>query len=450
MRSFTLVLACAGLLVVDRGGAAAQMVQGPAGGSTGIFGAASGSTAPTIALSLDFDGGYDDVSVPAPSDATSVFVPLQSGYVASGAANLRFRQASGQRYFLGLASGSVTQQQVGRDLGSYTLKRAESSLEAGVPLGRRAGLLLSAGTSVEPTYLFGVFDDVTRNSPLLPDVPGVSPAPSNAPAVSITEQRWLSNRVSTALHRNLTSRQTFRLRYDGLWVRPLEGPGFRSQSHGAMAQHTWNVRENTALEFLYRFDTSPQVISDIEYPLTSQTVEVRTRVRRAFSASRSLSLMAGGGAVKVRADGVGAADAVDQFSPTASGSLAYTLTRRWTLSLDARRDVAVLTGLSAEPFRSTSATLSLSGVLARRFSISTFGGYSRGSSLRPGSSAFDVASVNMQLVYGFTAALGAMLRYTYEENSLAGGPARSSLPTEFGRNTIRIGVTLWAPLYGRF
>lgn len=450
MKSLTLILACAGLLAVDHRGAAAQMVQGPPGGSTGIFGAAAGSTAPTVALSIDFDGGYDDVSVPAPSTTTSVFVPLQSGYVASGAANLRFRQASGQRYFLGLASGSVTQQQVGRDLGSYTLKRAESSLEAGLPMGRRAGLLLSAGTSVEPTYLFGVFDDVSRNSPLASGVPDVTPAPAAAPAVSITEQRWLSNRFSAALHRNVTSRQTFQVRYDGLWVRPLEGPGFRSQSHGAMAQHVWNVRENAALEFLYRVDSSPQVINDIEYPVSSQTVEVRTRLRRPFSASRSLTFMAGGGGAKIRAEGVGAADTVDQYSPTASASLAYALTRRWTLSLDGRRDVAILTGLSAEPFRSTSATLSLSGVLARRFSMSTFGGYSRGASLRPGSSAFDVASVNVQLVYGLTSAVGAMLRYTYEENSLAAGPVQSSLPTEFGRNTIRIGVTLWAPLYGRF
>jgi len=160
--------------------------------------------------------------------------------------------------------------------------------------------------------------------------------------------------------------------------------------------------------------------------------------------------MAGGGAVKVSADGVGATATIDQLSPTASGSISYVLNRRWSLSLDARRDVAVLSGLSAEPFRSTSATLSITGILARRFSISTFGGYSRGASLRPGSTAFDVASVNMQLVYGFTAAIGAMLRYTYEENSLVGASARSSLPSEFGRNTIRIGVTVWAPVYGRF
>ena len=119
------------LLAGDVWPAAAQVVQAPPGSQRGIFGSGSAApAAPDLTLTIDLDGGHDDNRVADSNLPIDQFGPIQTGYVSTAAAVLRYQKGSGDRYILGGGSGSINQQQIGNDLRSFRLYRGEGSYDA--------------------------------------------------------------------------------------------------------------------------------------------------------------------------------------------------------------------------------------------------------------------------------------------------------------------------------
>jgi hypothetical protein len=430
----------------------AQFVQGPPGSARGVFGGGGSASSSHLGVTFDLEGGYDDNTMQdaeAPPSPTQPFAPFQSGYVTTGSAAMRFQKGRIERYVLALGSGSVSQQQIGSGLPTFRIVRGEGSFQAATGQGRRSGATMSVGSSYEPTYLFGAFGSLDRNPDSVSPVEE-TPIATEDQSLALTEQRWLASRASAGAHYNWTPRQKLSGQYDGLWVQPIAGPGFESRTNSATVQHAWDPGPEAGLDLVYRYDDNAQVFDDGEQPLSLQTAEARVRYLHQLSPARSVSLLVGGGVVQLTAGAVGDTPSFEDVGPTASGAVRFDFARTWGLSFSARRDVTILNGLSAEPFASDSATLSIDGIVARRLLIAASGGYSRGRTLREVDGDFDVTLFNAQLRYGLGTHLGLVVRYSYDDQTLRNVNVSTSFPSQFSRNSVRVGVTMWLPLYGTF
>ena len=430
----------------------AQFVQGPPGAARGIFGSGGSASSSHLGVTFDVEGGYDDNAIgetDAPPSPTQPFAPFQSGYVTAATAAMRFQKGRVERYVLALGSGSVSQQQIASGLPSYRIVRGEGSLQAATGQGRRSGATMAVGASYEPTYLFGAFSSLDRNPGAGSPVEEI-PIPTEDPSLALTEQRWLASRASGGAHYNWTSRQRLSAQYDGLWVEPIAGPGYESRTNSATVQHGWSPSASAGLDLVYRYDATAQVFEGGEQPLSLQTAEARVRYLHPLSPGRSVSWMLGGGAVQVRGGAVGDQPSFEDYSPTASGTLRFDFARTWGMSFSVRRDVTILNGLSAEPFASDAVLMSIDGTVARRLSLAASAGYSRGLALRAVDGDFDITLVNAQMRYGLGTHVALLVRYSYDDQQLRDVTVSTSFPSQYGRSSIRVGVTMWLPLYGTF
>lgn len=433
--------------------AAAQVLQAPPGSTRGIFGTSGGTTtgAPVFAMTVDLDGGYDSNSLGDIEGTPTQFFAFQSGVVAAGAASARFQVGTTDRFLLGVVSGGINQQQVARGSRFYRQWRSQASLQAATNLGRRSGLTANVGISYDPTFVFGAFDAIDRNggedNPLVDD----GPLPAD-PTLSLTPQRWLTNRVGAGVFRNWTSRQRMNLQYDGLWLRPSEGAGVESRTHSGALTHAWNPSPTIGLELVYRLDRWTLTQEDVPAPpISAHTAEARFRHERRLSPNRSMSFMVGGGAIALE-DSVTPGQAfLGQVSPTVSGTVQLSFLPIWSVALGARRDVTVLGSLSSEPFESNSVTLSLDATPSARFSAGATAGYSSGGARRTPTGGFDQALVNARLQYALWASAGLTLGYSYNRYEFRDvAVVASAFPSRFSRQSVRLGLTFWLPLYGTF
>ena len=59
--------------------------------------------------------------------------------------------------------------------------------------------------------------------------------------------------------------------------------------------------------------------------------------------------------------------------------------------------------------------------------------------------------VNAQVSYGFGARVGLVAAYAYRTHAFRDlAEAPSSFPAEYGRHSVRVGLTMWLPLYGSY
>lgn len=431
--------------------AAAQVVDGPPGSNRGIFGETGGIGAPALSMTFDLEGGYDANDLSQSNVPSGQFGPFQSGYVTSVGASLRYQRGRAERFFIGTGSGSVNHQQLARGQEFYRLTQGDLTLQAATTLGRRSGLTVAAGSSYVPTFVFGAFDSLGRNTEVASPLDEV-PSPTADPTLSLTAQRWLTGRASAGFYRNWTSRQRMSVDYAGLWFQPVSGPGFESRTDTVALLHSWNPRPTGGVELAYRYNRNVQSFEGAPaQPLDMHSAEGRVRLDRRLSPNRSLSFMVGAGVVGVGARAAAQGSAFGGVLPTVSGSVQLRFLPTWGLLLSARRDITVLNGLSAEPFESNAAALTIDGTAWRRLTVGVTGGYSQGRARSAQGGDFDQTLLNAELQYGFSARLGLVVAYSYTQHSFRNVPVASpSFPTQFGRNSVRVGLTMWLPLYGTF
>jgi hypothetical protein len=433
--------------------AAAQLVQAPPGSSRGVFGIGGPveSGSPGLALTINLDGGYDDNSLTVTDTAPEPVQPFESGFVTAASASLSYQRGQTDRYLLATGGGSVSHQQIAAGQDFYRLLRGEASLGAGTGLGQRSGLTIGGGVSYEPTYLFGAFDSLVRNQGV-PNPIEDTVSPSADPTASLTTQRWLTNRVAAGAYRNWTSRQRMTLEYESVWIQPVAGPGLQSRTDTVALTHAWDFHPTNGIDLTYRFNRNAQTLADIiALPLETHSAEARYRHDRRLSPNRTLFFMLGAGVTAVGSRSPLDRSTFEDAVPMFSGLAGLRFLPNWGVSLSARRDITVLYGLSTQPFASDVAMLSVDGVAWRRLFMSASGGYSRGQA--PGSAVGDYRQtmVNAQMSYGFGARVGLVAAYAYRTHTFRDlTEAPSSFPPQYGRHSVRVGLTMWLPLYGSY
>jgi hypothetical protein len=439
------------------GPATAQVVPGPPGASTGVLTPGSGTaSAPRMSMTFDLEGGYEDNSVQSSDGTTDPYAPLQSGYIVTGAGLLRYRVGQVNRNIEAIAGGSLSEQQITPGLPSYRLQRGGGSIQGTTTMGGRNRVMVRAGTSYEPTFL-GTFDSLGVTAVGVTDAAFESAAADPPPAAagfrpSYTTQRWLANMAAGELQRSWSPRQQTGVSYEGAWMQPTSGPGLESQSHSATAGHSWRKTSNTTFELGYRGLVNRQRLEDgVEQRNGIHGGEARVLYNRRLTPRRSILVTGMGGVVRVNSTGLEGQDDVTVTAPVAAGSLRLGVTSAWGVSISARRDVTVLYGMSSLPFTSGAAVVGVDATVARRLMFTATTGLSRGRNRVGDDGDYRQTVADVAFTYGFGAHAGLHALYSYNDHELRDIQlAVSSFPTRFTRHSVRVGMTLWLPLIGRF
>lgn len=390
-----------------------------------------------ISLTLDFFGSLDDnftESLPQPGQDVGV---SRGVAVGSGEAELHVRRVRQQRVIdaTGRAFYNQTSGGFGRFLGGDASVRAER------PLSRRSGLTVSGTAANEPTFLFGAF------APLAGQMNG-APVIDATPATGITQQRWMTLGGTVGVFRNATPRQRTEVQYAVARRTPTAEIGLTSVAQAASLRHGWNHHEHASLQMSYTLsDTRQSDQTGPVPPIQSHAAELSLRFERPVSAQRGFSTTFGGGATLLRAFEGRQSAAGDFVVPTGFGLARLDLSRTWSVSADARRDVTILQGLSPEPFASIAVSTRADGLIAERLQVGVSAAYAEGAAIRTDIARFSTIGGTAQAQFLFAQCCAIFTTYRYYKHDLSGiQPVTAGFPRGYSRNSAQLGVSLWFPL----
>lgn len=441
-RAFATVALLASLLMPA---AEAQSTASPPGAVRGVFGA-SGPPSPArttqqVSTWLDLGGGYDQ----SVSAADSPGAGDGDGYAVTALGGFRYWRGRSTRSFEAGARLFRNDQNSGRT----TATGGEVNLNTTLEFGRRTGIALALRAANEAAVLFGAFGPEFVDPPpadVAIDAPDVSPQQGDLRA------RWFSLGANATAFRGWSARHRTAVQYAQVRRRPTDDEGVDSDQRIVNVHHDWMVRMNAGILANYRFEqvrqTFPQ--ATLSEPIRTQSAEAGLRFERRLSPIRRASLSFQAGATQVLSSDTPLVGIEGAIEPTGSLNASYTLTRRWLLLAGATRSITVLQGVSQVPFTNALGSLSVTGVVARRVTVAVSGSFSQGSAVGPAPGDFDAVWGTASIRYGFRYG-GLFAGYTrYEHRLRQVSLAPGSIAPRFDQSSVRMGLTLWLPLYGAF
>jgi hypothetical protein len=409
----------------------------------GIFGASRRSPtdpSPAAVVYLDLGGGYDqnldDPEGFAPP--IQVFNPQQSGYLGNVTTSVQYRRGTVARFLESRGTGYVSH----ASEGAGRVISGAANLEGATNFGRRNGVLGTVSGAYEPTFLFNAF------GPIAGDVEG-GVVPGSTPTRGINQQEWFAFQGSANLFRDWTPRQRTAVQYSGQRRRPASGPGFTSFANTAAVRHNWNMREHAVLQLSYSFNGNTQTdqLGDAQ-PFKSQVAEIALNLTRPLSPDRRLALTVGGGVNKASTSRP--FRQIDFVVPVVTASARLDLTRDMTVSLDARRDVTILDGLSPEPFLTNTGSLRVLMRSSDRVQVSGSASFSRGASEVSSTGSFQNVLGTVQMHYALARCCAVFANYSYYQYEIFDvTTVQPGLPSRYELNSVRVGLSFWLPVYGR-
>jgi hypothetical protein len=431
------------LLAGSVGPVMAQTIGPPSPTSGGIFGSRRTQSldlrAAELTLLLDLIGGHNQQ--PIATETSPSVLPLfnPTGYLGTGMANLTYRKGWTWNSLEAAGSASINHNST---VQTDRIVSSDVRLQWNADVGRRNGLTLGLNASHQPATLFNSYGPVADQ--VDPQRPGV------VVQQAVTAQAWLNADATGGFFRNWTRRQRMDLRVITSSRQPLDGPGLTSRTHAVTYTHQWSPRQGVVVRPAYRYSyhgNTDELGQNV--PLQNHGGELAITLTRRLSPSRQLSIGGGVGVTHTQYEPTTGAYTFDL--PTYSGTARLQLTRGWSIAADAGRNVTVLEGLSPEPFTTKTVAVRSESLIGRRLNFVLSSGYSRGAGSVSTNGVFKTveASAYAQFALGRHYALyGGYAHYDYEVTSV--GNLQSVLPTRYQVNSVRFGVSLWLPLYGRF
>lgn len=380
-------------------------------------------------------GGYDDnISGDGVGVSTDPFAPRRSGTTALATSDLRYRRigpASNVQFSLG---GNVN---AFRNIDVKPLVGGNANLNASRRFG---GTTISGGGQVDyrPTFTFGVLDSRAASGVALQLDPtsGVSQIRSlNLGGVGSVSQQW-NPRHRTDFFSSI-SRNTY------------TGDALDMRSINIGLDHSWSLSRRNGIQVHYGGTRQESLVTDNQ-PVDSHTLSLGPQIRIPVSRTRTLSFAGGPGVIHVRARAV-SGGTVNYTTPTGFFTSSLDLGRTWALTGDWHRQASLLDGLSRQSFLTDSTSLSLGGQISRSWTVAATGSYSQGGAHKGDPGSFESVSGTMQLQYGLTRCCSLVGGYTYYQHRIEDiALLAPGFPRRFERNSVRIGITTWLPLYGSF
>jgi hypothetical protein len=445
LRTLTVALVLTCVVAAD---AAAQIVQRPTRPYRGLFGGGPPPDPNRSRSELTFTGsvlsGYDTWLSPGgstvPTDPTQ---ERHSGRALTGEAALS--------YFRGRTQRSVSVAGRVRSNG-YSGIDAESTLGgSGVVagqtnLGRVTQLRVSQNVSYEPTLVLG------GQAPIGIDASTPVATPTDVSSGYLEQRSWSSSSFVN-LDRRWTARHTTQIGVAYSRQTYLDGLGNDTRSSTANAMHSWSFSRTSNIRAQYLFNDSDfESIGGLSTPMTNQNVELLFGYNKRLSPTRQLQIEGGGGATHVSTLSALDRSELSYWMPSGRGSISWDVGRSWSIGGSYSRSASVLQGVSLTSFATDAATVSVSGLINSRMEASISANYSNGRSGGADTTGrFETYRGSLQLLYALSRCCATTVNYDYYVygfQNVADLP--SSFPSDFDRQAIRVGFTVWLPLYGMY
>jgi hypothetical protein len=426
----------------------AQLIEGPPGAVGGVFGGRRpvdpNRNSQSFEATVDFSGGYDRDPNGLVLDPTLDNRDLTSWYASTGSAGAHYRAGSLRRSIEARGRGYFNYQSNIAD----SIFGGEGGVSALTRLGRRRlnQLSLEFQSAYEPGWVLGAFGPSLGPGP---DDPSIGVAPPQG----VLEQRWLGLSASAGYEHHWNLRHVTTVRYDNRRVRQVEGDGPDGDWQNVLVDQSWRARAGLDVVGGYRLDETVQRDQSGETPpIRYQTLDAGLRFEKRVSSTRRYSVTFRGGATRlITAPG---ATPVDSLQPALTLSAQFATSRFWSLSADVTRGVMVLAGLSPVPVLNDNLNLSLNGTPTRRLRYAIAGSLARASTVTTDpflQNVTDVAGTTAEFRYGISSWAAAFASYAFYHHRIDDPSlVASGFPPRYDRHSVRVGVSLWVPLYGAF
>jgi hypothetical protein len=135
-----------------------------------------------------------------------------------------------------------------------------------------------------------------------------------------------------------------------------------------------------------------------------------------------------------------------QYRVLGNANLTHTIGRTWYAFAGANRSLGFIATFE-EPILSDTASVGLTGQLLTRLSWTTSATWLRGYIGLDSSRHYDSSSVGSTLSFALARRVGTFVQYTYYTNRLPAGASTLSALSNFDRQTVAAGLTLFEPIF---
>ncbi|HET7218503.1 MAG TPA: hypothetical protein VFJ02_10670 [Vicinamibacterales bacterium] len=443
-----IIIIAALLLGVCAVSASAQVAQRPTRPYRGLFGGGPppdpNRTRHELTFTASILGGYDDYVTPT-AIGDEPAPDIQNGFSTNASAALEYFYGRAARSFsadLQAISNAYYSSGVSPTLG------ADMTLAYSSDVGRRGHFGVTQDLSYEPTLVLGAF------APLAADVES-SALPETGTGVQsgFVDQRSWSAITTVTAERRWTPRRTTSANASYSQRTYLDALGFDSTTISADVRQTAGLSRTTSLDASYRYaDTDLERATGGTLPLTDHTVEVGLSYSKRLSPTRQIQLSGGGGASYIKTESETDFSPLDYWTPSGHATVRIDVGRSWAVGADYRRAVSVLQGLTLQSFPTNAVSVRVDGTMSRRIEVAASTAYSTGQSGAGETGGdFRAYSGDVQLRFALARCCATSVTYDYYIYRLNDIPdVPSGIPSNYDRNAIRVGFTLWLPLYGSY
>lgn len=438
MTRWAAALAGTCLLLGHAGESGAQVQQWPPRSSGGgLFGAGQASAdrgGHDLSLSTSLIGSQGESAVETGTGAGAV--SPDGGSVGLLDSELRYTFRRGASSLESSGRGYVSAYADARRLAGGELR-----VSATVAPGRRTRVTASQSLRSDPYLSLGAFGQ-------LADVENVG-LPDTDPTLGLAAQRSWRQDSSVSLGRDWSTRQTSGLSYNYSKVEfPAQGIGFDSILQSATASHNWRFSRAAGVRVDYNASRTDYQ-SELTAPLTSHSLLGGVDYTRRLSRTRQLGFGVSVGAANTDTVSAGSAGLARHWTPSAGATVRTDIGRSWAINGDYNRSSTVLAQAVLQTFYSDTLSVRAGGLIGRRLDATVTVGVARGRT-PAGIDAvgrYDSYTGTTQLRWALASCCATTVSYSYYDYDVQGIELTTGFPPRSEIHAVRIGLTLWAPLY---
>jgi hypothetical protein len=410
----------------------------------GLFGAGVGDFEQVMTVNASIGAGYDDnIRAEAASAGIgrgSSIDPrnIQGGALGSLSGSLSY---SLSRETASITAGVSSTGRLYPDLDPKTVGAHSGSIGGQWRFARRTSLTGGVGGHYRPFALTGFFPGADA-FPLTDSPVGTILPPASVESIDLDQAgnpqaSYLGYGGNVGVTHRLTRRSTLNL---GYLFRTTQSRAysFESNQHAAKGSLRYDLSKGLGLDFGYGLRRS--YYSNNE-PLDSHDLRAGILYNRALSFSRhtTLSFATGTAATSTRLGKT-------VYRATGAASLAHELGRSWTATANYSRGVRFIDTLD-EPIFGDAVSISVGGLISRRLQFTSSSHAALGDM---NGAQFDTYYQSFALQMAITRFMSLSTNYSYFVYEFDRGVILPpGVPSEIGRQSVRIQASLWAPIFQR-
>jgi hypothetical protein len=448
LRAAAVAFSALAFCLAPSGEAFAQMLEPPQRPFRGLFGggrpADPDRTSQELSLRTTVSTGFEDALAQDGAPGGVPGTPSADSFVGHGDALLRYWIGSSRRNAEIFGRGFVTafpNLDVDPVVGGEGVATATTSVfRERLTFGGRYS------ASYQPLLSLGGFGALSG------DIGSVD-LPDHDEAFGLREQgSWNYEGSGDASYR-VTSRQTISSSMTLNQRRYTRDDGFDTRTTVGAAAYRWGFSRVFAFDAAYRDFSTAFTQQVLARDQRDQSMSLGLTYTKRISRTRTLQIEGGGGPSYVTATQQGSADRFNYWAPAARAAASIDLWRSWGFSADYRRSLTVLESVSLDSYYAHAGTVRFGGYLTSRFDVNLTAGLARGranGTVEGETGRYENYTGVLQARYALTRTLATVVTYNYYQYHLSGVTVDPLIPLSAERNMIRVGLSLWLPLYGRY